>query len=115
MTSFRPFGRKWMTCEDQIFTLSDGQQVLVPRDYLFDGHSVPWPVYWLLPRYTEDVYAALLHDFLYDLKERGFDGFTRLMADREYRHCMKELGAPWYRHTVHYYAVRFFGWIWWCT
>lgn len=107
MTSFVPSGRYWITTENQSFQLSDGTMIVVPANYLFNGHSIP-PFLFFMERYSYDSYAALLHDYLYETQL-----VPRHIANKEYLILMKRLGTKATRRYTFYLAVRLFGWIWW--
>jgi len=108
MTPFLPHGNHWITVQDQPFVLSDGSTLLVPKGFVFDGHSLPPVVLpWISP-YTNDVYAALLHDFYYRYKIG-----TRKQADFEYLHQMQQLGTNAVRRYTFYYFVRLVSWLFW--
>ena len=110
MTPFHFSGRYLITTEKQTFLLSTGETVTVPAGYLFDGHTLPPFLLPFINPYSYDVYAALLHDYLYEYRIG-----TRAQADYEYLYFMKQLGANWLRRYTFYIGVRVFGWIWWYT
>jgi len=63
MTPLIPSGRHWITTQDQPFTLADGTVLVVPKGFVFDGHSLGVVLSGFLNAYSYDMYAALLHDF----------------------------------------------------
>lgn len=107
----------WILAEDVRIQLSDGRQLFISKGYCFDGHTVPRILWSFLPPHGTDIYASLLHDYLFDLKEHGFTLFTRSFADKEYlRLCLN----PHYRSGlirpyVLYLGLFLFSWIWWYT
>ena len=80
--------RKWYVEEGLVHTLHNGDTVIIAKGYRFDGHSVPWPVRWLLPKYNErDIIAALLHDYLVDTAP--WHRYNRRFIDKEYTTLMR--------------------------
>lgn len=82
-----------------------GVVVEVPSGYRTDFASVPrilWPIFPPVGIYSR---AAIVHDYLYT----NDAGCSRFLADALFRELMAELGTPWWRRVVMYYAVRFFG------
>lgn len=78
--------------------------VLVPEGFKTDLASTPrllWPIF---PPGGPWIRAAILHDYLYSLPS-----CSRFLADALFREAMYDLGVPWWRRVVMYYAVRFFG------
>ena len=108
MTNFIPSGRYWITTSDMTFTLSDGTKIIVPKGFETDGHTMPPVLSIFLNPYSYDMYAALLHDWLYENRIG-----TRKRADREYLRFMQQLGTNRIRRYSFYFMVRLFGWIWW--
>ena len=109
----RKFG--WILQEDVRVRLSDGKQLLIPKRYAFDGSSIPRVLWSFLPPHGADIYGALVHDYIFTLKQSGYDGFTRSFADNEYlRLCL----SPYYRTGlirpyILYLGVRSFSWLFW--
>lgn len=109
MTPLIPSGRYWKTAQAQTFTLSDGMVITIPKGYTFDGHTVLFLGFFLNP-FSYDMYAALLHDYLYEYRIG-----TRAQSDKEYLLKMQELGTNKIRRYTFYVAVRLFGWALWYT
>lgn len=108
MTPLIPSGRHWITAQDTTFVLSDGTRVVVPKGYVTDGHTMPPILGVFINPYSYDLYAALLHDWLYDTHI-----VTRKQADKEYLRLMFLLGSNFVRRYSFYLIVRLVGWIWW--
>lgn len=113
MIEVYPSGRFWITINDETFTLTDGQVVTVPAGFPFDGHTIPPPFSFFINPYSADMRAALLHDYLFELKERGEPLGDRAHADREYLHQLRLHRTNWLRRTTLYVGVRLFSWIFW--
>lgn len=81
-----------------------GVSVLIDKGFLTDFASTPrllWPIFPPAGRWMR---ASILHDYLYSLP-----GCSRFLADALFREAMHDLGVPWWRRVVMYYAVRLFG------
>lgn len=79
--------------------------VTVPEGFVTDFASIPGPAQALIQPFGRHAPAAVLHDFLYALGQRK----ARAYADRLFLHAMKESGVPYWRRSVMYRMVRFFG------
>ena len=58
MTPLIPSGRHWITTKDQPFTLADGTVVVVPKGFVFGGHSLTPLFSGFLNAYSGDMYAT---------------------------------------------------------
>lgn len=87
---------------------ADGEAYFVPKGFRFDGASIPRFLWRLCghPLTQPRVYAACLHDYLYNL---GGNSSDRKIADSLYRDMLKALGISAFVAGVEYYAVRWFG------
>jgi len=108
MTPLIPSGRHWITTEDQPFTLADGTGVVVPKGFVFDGHSLTPLFSGFLNAYSYDMYAALLHDYGYRYRIG-----TRKQIDNEYLRHMEMFGASVLRRYTFYIVVRLVSWLFW--
>ena len=108
-----PSGRFWVTVNQEHFTLSTDTEITIPAGYMFDGHSIPVPFNAFINPYSADMRAALLHDWLYDRKDKGDCTYTRKQVDLEYLYEMEACGTNWFRRYTLYTGVRLLGWIWW--
>jgi hypothetical protein len=106
-------------------------KITVPKNFLYDGASVPAPVTWLtgIRRDGKHRAAALLHDWLYHHKGRlpgghyqiNFEGegddtwakWTRKDADRLFGRVMREFEYTRWKRVWAYRSVRWFGWLVW--
>ena len=82
---------------------------IVPEGYRTDFASVPLALWWIMPPAGQHSRAAILHDYLYDTP--GI--CSRWFADALFREIMRELEVAKWRRVAAFYAVRFFGGIWW--
>ena len=92
------------------FTVSD-HTIRVPRDYEFDGATVPrifWPIFTSTGKAFE---SACLHDWLYD--NRGLGKYTRKQVDDIFLMHMAIDKVPTIQRYIFYYSVRFFAKFMW--
>ncbi|KPJ76616.1 MAG: hypothetical protein AMJ54_10875 [Deltaproteobacteria bacterium SG8_13] len=120
---------KWKLLIDEAPT--GDRQMIVPRNFIYDGASVPSFVSKLtgIKRDGEHRAAALLHDWIYHHKGRlpgryyqidfgGENGdtwtaWTRKEADRLFGRVMREYDYTRWKRMWAYRAVRWFGWLVW--
>ncbi|MEM7520605.1 MAG: DUF1353 domain-containing protein [Pseudomonadota bacterium] len=106
--------RRWYLDEDAKVTLANGHTLIIPKGYRFDGHSVPVLLRWLFPkRDGDDVYAALVHDYLIDVEM--FLRYNRKFQDLEYWRFMDmpEYFTSSFRRFILPRAVRAWGYLLW--
>ena len=87
-----------------------GWYVRVPQGYATDGATGPrwrWPVCGH-PLEAPRVYAALVHDYLYEYGRRKF-GMSRADADMVYYRLLRVYGWGRFRAAVEWAALRLFG------
>ncbi|WP_239377128.1 DUF1353 domain-containing protein [Frankia sp. Cj5] len=80
------------------------QLFTVEKGFVTDFASVPQIFTWLIPRYGRYTKAAILHDWLWELADRG--GIERADADGIFRRAMRELNVPFLRRWLMWGAVR---------
>jgi hypothetical protein len=106
-----PDGKTWELCEGfQYYTdeLPVEQIIAVPAGFRTDFNSTPRPLWWLFPPWGKYGKAAVIHDFLYQLK-----AWSRGRCDAIFLDAMTVLGVGWFTRTTMYAAVRACGWIAW--
>jgi hypothetical protein len=84
------------------------QLITVPEGFDSDGASVPrifWPI---LPRWGKYGKAAILHDYMYRIKE-----YSRKECDDVMLEAMKVLEVPEWEQALIYRSLRSFGWGGW--
>lgn len=97
-------------------TLSNHMDIVIPKDFQFDGSSSPRFLWWLFPSYGDFFFAALIHDYLYQHKymsESLGDKYAKRFADEEMliwsnRINDRNIGKI-IDNYLRYYAVRWFG------
>jgi hypothetical protein len=96
--------------------LSDGEIIQMPKKFQFDGSSVPRFLWWCFPSYGDFFFAALLHDYLYNIRYRSDElGMKKAQefADNEMLLWSNTLNKRNFGKKVdnylRYKAVRWFG------
>lgn len=93
-------------------TLFDGSEIVIPKNYEFDGSSSPRFLWWLFPSYGNFFFASLIHDFLYTeqyLKETIGLKAAQEYADKEMLRWSNEINSNKLDNYSRYFAVRLFG------
>jgi hypothetical protein len=57
--------RKWQLIEDWLYDLPDGATIIIPKGFVFDGASIPRPLWGLLSPTGLLLIPGLIHDFAY--------------------------------------------------
>jgi len=84
----------------------DNYVITVPRGFITDLASIPWPCNMFIPVSGLYNQAAVLHDYLYATQQ-----VKRNKADGIFRESMMVLGVPFFKSNLMYAAVRLFGWM----
>ena len=69
--------------------MSNGEIITIPKDYIFDGASVPKMLWWLFPPIDSGVMGDLIHDRLWENKKEQLQKYNynsykaRKFADAE--------------------------------
>lgn len=83
------YPRHWITTCDIEVTLSDGYKLLIPKDTIWDGASIPKWLWWLMSPIDDGALGDLIHDALWVDKQKQFEFFkfniyqARKFADDE--------------------------------
>ncbi len=92
--------------------LSNGDFIVVPKDFEFDGSSSPRFLWWALPSYGDFFFAALIHDYLYATQYKhtllGYKKAQKL-ADNEMLTWSNKLNNNKVDNSLRFWAVRLFG------
>lgn len=92
------------------FILPDGRVCRVPRNFQWDGASIPrWARWFIGQPMGKYALAALLHDWLYSSRILGDTKNGRQEADELFLTVMEQLDISWWRRKSMYRAVRFGG------
>lgn len=99
-------GPRRMVSEDWLLQV-DGLWYCVPAGYIFDGASIPAPLWWLFPPGYDPAWeASAFHDFCYSHLYRSV---TKAFADDAFRAIMLKSGASPTVAGLFHWAVRRFG------
>ena len=85
-----------------------GEYYTLPAGTFTDGASIPRALWWLCghPLQAPRLYAALVHDYLYDGRDPDA---TRADADDLYRDLQIALGVSRWKAYVEWIVLRIFG------
>jgi hypothetical protein len=78
---------------------------MIPEGLETDLASIPQVLQNLIPLVGNHLQAAIVHDMCY----RNKVGVSKIAADDLFMDAMRELGVPWWKRTVMYRAVEWFG------
>lgn len=78
--------------------------VIVPKNFVTDGSSIPRVFHWWKhPMTTEAFYAAVVHDYLY---ATPCPKYNKRCADKLFERMIQKDGGGWFMRKVFYCAVR---------
>ena len=97
---------KAILLDDYVYSIN-GYDIKVFRGFITDGASVPKSLQWLYNPYGKYINAAVIHDYLYSTYNNT--GINRTLADKIFRHIMKETGVDNRTRRRFYNAVKYFG------
>ena len=97
---------KAVLMQDYIYSIN-GYDIKVFRGFITDGASVPKNLQWLYNPYGKYIKAAVVHDYLYSVYNNT--GINRTLADKIFKHIMKETGVDDRTVRRFYAAVKYFG------
>ena len=97
---------KAILLEEYVYDIN-GYLIRVPKSFITDGASVPHSLQWLYNPYGKYINAAVIHDYLYSVYNNT--GINRTLADKIFKHIMKETGVDGRTIRRFYNAVKYFG------
>ena len=97
---------KAILLEEYVYDVN-GYLIRVPKSFITDGASVPHSLQWLYNPYGKYINAAVVHDYLYSVYNNT--GINRTLADKIFKHIMKETGVDSRTIRRFYNAVKYFG------
>ena len=97
---------KAILLDDYVYSIN-GYDIRVFRGFITDGASVPKSLQWLYNPYGKYIKAAVVHDYLYSVYNNT--GINRTLADKIFKHIMKETGVDDRTVRRFYAAVKYFG------
>lgn len=105
--------KSFITTDNILYKLSNGETYYIPKGFRFDGASVPRIFWWYLPQLDSRILAVILHDhmYVYDyLRNELGDYKARLFIDKEMLiWCDKSVPKEKIKNRVMYLGVRLFG------
>lgn len=119
------YRRRWRVVEDWHFTLNTtGQTIIIPKDFEFDGVSIPKLFHWFLSPTGVLFIPGLIHDFAYRygyvwiVDESGSlqkyqEGSDRHFWDRTFRQLGLELNQMRLLNHFARLVLLSFGWYSW--
>ena len=101
----RRFGRPVYKTTNSVFYVFEiksalALRVFIPKNFVHDFASIPWPLHYILPPKGPWARAAVVHDRL------CHTGTPRFLADAIFRHVMEQDGVR--LRCVLYYTVRIY-------
>jgi len=108
--------RHFVILEELTVKLSNDEIIKIPKGFTFNGSSSPRFLWWCFPSYGDFFFAAIIHDYLYDIRFKSDEISSKLakkLADKEMlmwsniinkRNFGKKLD-----NYLRYYAVLLFG------
>lgn len=96
----------WATYEDQVADLGV-VKVHIPKGFISDGASVPWPISLLLPADGKYLFICIVHDLMY---RKGMSRLDRLEADVIFRGWLIRDSIARWKRILLYLGVRLGGW-----
>ena len=97
---------KAILLDDYVYSIN-GYDIKVFRGFITDGASVPKSLQWLYNPYGKYIKAAVVHDYLFSVYNNT--GINRTLADKIFKHIMKEIGVDDRTVRRFYAAVKYFG------
>lgn len=82
--------------------------VTVPKGFISDFATIPWPASMLIPKSGLYNQAAVLHDYLYWIQI-----FSRYKSDLFFLRGMEVLNVNEFKRKLMYSQVRMWGWKYW--
>jgi len=100
----------FLLLSDFRFGTPDGKTYVIKAGFIYDKASVPWIVWWYIPRDDKDIErAALIHDLLYAIQRLGH-WLTRSYVDQLFHDVMEQDGMRYDKRKLAYWGVRTGGW-----
>ena len=97
---------KAILLDDYVYSIN-GYDIKVFRGFITDGASVPKSLQWIYNPFGKYINAAVVHDYLYSCYNNT--GINRTLADKIFKHIMKETGVDDRTVRRFYAAVKYFG------
>ena len=105
--------RLWRLAEPLTYEVG-GRVIVVSKDFVTDGTSIPRPLWRILPVWASYSRAGVIHDYLcYRIADNNPhpEAPTRDHADRIFFEAMTVLNVGWIQKYALYWGVRFAAWL----
>ncbi len=73
--------RHWITIIDIVFTLSDGRTIFINKGTVWDGSSIPKPLWRILSPFDKAVFGDFIHDMLWKFKYQEIVHFVKVNGE----------------------------------
>jgi hypothetical protein len=104
--------RLWRLAEPLIYEVGgrgSGRVIVVSKDFITDGPSIPQILWWILPVWASWSRAGVIHDYLccrIAANNPHPEAPTRADADRIFFEALKALNVGWVQRCAPYLGVR---------
>lgn len=115
--------RDWMLKENYMFTLKDGTNLIIPKGFIFDGASVPKPLWFILDPVGLLLVPGIIHDYAYRYdfvwaeKEGSYykykKGAGQKFWDKLFLDVSMQINDMVITDRIAYYSLRLFGFMAW--
>ena len=109
--------RLWRLAEPLIYEVGgrgSGRVILVSKDFITDGSSIPQFLWSILPVWARYSRAGVIHDYLcyrIAVNNPHPEAPTRDHADRIFLEAMEHLNVGWVQRYALYWGVRLGAWL----
>ncbi len=119
--------RQWEIMADWLFVLPNGETIVIPKGFIFDGASIPRPFWFLLPPTGLLLIPGLIHDFAYRYnylwlvnEKNGQKYYSKYEYnsgqkywDMLFRQISVSVNGMVYIDRFAWYSLSIFGWVAW--
>jgi len=78
------YPRHWKTLDDMNITLSDGRKILIKKDSIWDGASIPRWLWWLFKPIDKAAIGDRIHDYLWKNQVNEIIHFGSIFEARKF-------------------------------
>ncbi|PAF51274.1 hypothetical protein BKH44_06095 [Helicobacter sp. 13S00477-4] len=102
-------GMRVRLLESIVYQSKSGSLIIVPKDYVSDGGSIPKIFWFVLSPFENYAKSCILHDYLCDAFHKG--SIKRKTCDEIFLESMEFLNIKKSTRLTLYYAVRLYAFI----